>query len=163
MKDRFALGHATHVLASGTPREAQRSTAAHSAGKRDGARCQSARSAGQSACSDRHAPLWQDHFPAPVASSCAGSWAWKRSKLLFPARQPACSHARCIRPCAGAASPPSSGRSAFVSFCGITQPLPLYRAVYSEPTRSDAGHFARKLLGKVRRQFLGHHCHAHFW
>ena len=44
------LGHATHVLASGTPREAQRSTAAHSAGKRDGTRCQSARSAGQSAC-----------------------------------------------------------------------------------------------------------------
>lgn len=39
----------------------------------------------------------------------------------------------------------------------LTQPLPLYRAVYSEPTQSDAGYFARKLLGKVSRQFFGEH------
>ena len=37
----------------------------------------------------------------------------------------------------------------------LTQSLPLYRAVYSEPAQADAGYFARKLLGKVLRQFFG--------
>ena len=33
----------------------------------------------------------------------------------------------------------------------LTQSLPLYRAVYSEPAQADAGYFARKLLAKVLR------------
>ena len=36
----------------------------------------------------------------------------------------------------------------------LTQSLPLYRAVYSESAQADTGYFARKLLGKVLRQFF---------
>ena len=36
----------------------------------------------------------------------------------------------------------------------LAQSLSLYRAVYGEPAQADAGDFARKLLGKVLRQFF---------